>query len=549
MLESLKITNFALLESAFLEMSKGFNAVTGETGAGKSILVGSLTMVLGEWVGREIVRSGSEACEVEASFNCEINGGLKTFLEEKGLGADELILRRKFYSKGMSKCYVNDHHVTLATLKELGNYLVDIHSQNQHQTLLSKKNQREILDRFAGNKMILDEIGRLWKNLSDLEKEKTERLNSKNSTESEIERLKYEIFEIDSAGLYEGLDEEIEKDYRILNNYEKLNSGIDEIYSLLYENNESTYEGLCSSTEKLTELSEIDSRLKEMSVAIGKAVSEVEYACESLRSYKDEADFDISRLEEVMEVRNNILDLKRKYGDDIKIILDYRNGLEKKIADYDNFDGILDVMDIKIRDTGNELNKQAVELTKRRKKASEKLSVLVVNKLDKLGMKRADFKVRLVSCEIGPAGREKIEFHIKTNPGQPEMELAKIASGGEISRIMLAIKSALANYDNIPVLVFDEIDTGIGATIASSVGREIKNLAEFHQIIAITHLPQIAGYADMHFRVNKKISKEKTRTIIETLNNEERVKEISRMFGGEKNKTFDKHAREVLKKG
>ncbi len=532
MLESLKITNFALIEDASLEMGRGFNVITGETGAGKSILVGALSMVLGEWVGQEIVRSGSGMCEVEAAFSNDLGIEIKEFLKEKELSESELILRRKFYSKGMSKCYINDHHITLSTLRELGNLLVDIHSQNQHQTLLKKKNQMKILDKFSESENILNEIQNLWNKFNKLKDEKVHKINAKKHTEKEIERLKFEISEIDSACLHDGIDDEVEKDYSILSNIGILNCGVEELYGMLYENDESVIEKLADSVKKLEELGIIDGKFKDIRDLIERGICEIESASESLRSYRDETDFDSSRLEEVLNLRNDIMNLKRKYGNDISTILEYRSFLEKKILEYENFDDIIKDLEIEIRNVNESLNSHASVVTEKRKKASLKLAKIVEKKLKTLGMEGAGFKVKLIPAELGPKGAEKVEFVISPNPGQPEMELSKIASGGEISRIMLAIKSALADCDNIPILVFDEIDTGIGATIAKPVGKEIKNLSKYHQIIVITHLPQIADFADVHIKVQKCVSDKITRTVIEKLGGENREKEITRMFSG-----------------
>lgn len=548
MLESIKISNFALIEDLSLEIGSGFNVITGETGAGKSILVGALSMVLGEWVGKEIVRAGTGACEVEAVFSGDTGIEIKKFLKEKELGDGELILRRKFYSKGMSKCYINDYRVTLSTLRELGNLLIDIHSQNQHQALLKRSNQMKILDRFSGNEDILKELKSLWDRFNRLKGEREEKISAKNLTENEIERLKFEISEIDSAGLYDGIDDEVERDYRILNNSGALYSGIEELYGILYEEDGAVIERLSDSSKKMEELVAIDSRLKDVRDAVEKAVYEVESACENLRSYKDETDFDSNRLEEVLKLREKITDLKRKYGNEINAILEYRNSMERKILEYENFDDIISTLDSDIKTTENSLGSLASSLTGKRKKAAGKLSKVVQEKLDTLGMDGATFKVRLQPRGISSTGQEDIEFFINPNPGQPDMELSKIASGGEISRIMLAIKSALAACDNIPILVFDEIDAGIGATIAGHVGKEIKNLSGFHQVIVISHLPQIAGFADVHIKVKKRVSKGTTHTLIYRLSDDDRVKEIARMFGGKQDEISRIQARQVLKK-
>ncbi|MFW6134964.1 MAG: DNA repair protein RecN [Elusimicrobiota bacterium] len=548
MIESFRIKNFALLEKAVVEFGKKFNVITGETGAGKSIMIGALSMVLGERVGREVVRSGKDMCEVEAVLDYKGNREVVDFLHQKDLKDEELIIRRIFYAQGRSKCYVNDHHVTLSTLKELGNLIVDIHSQNQHQALLKRTKQRQLLDRFADNADLLNKISNEWIRFNQLNKRKEELVERRSKTEKEIDRIRHEISEINSAGLRKGLDQEIEKEYRILNNSEKISRGVSKIYSDIYEKEGSLIEQISNMTNIMEEIVNIDDNLREVKDSLDRANFEIEAVSEILRSYIEEMSFNQSRLEEVLELRNKIGELKRKYGNDIEDILGYRDELKESVDQFDDFEDNINEINNKVRQSEDRLEIMFDELTSRRKNMSEKFSSEVNNKLKKLGMADSEFRVELHSKEQGPTGKENIIFKIKTNPGQPEMELSKIASGGEVSRIMLAIKSSLAEADDIPVLVFDEIDSGIGATIAGNVGEELKELSLYHQLIVITHLPQIAGFADEHIKVEKKTEEKVTRTEIKKLDHNMRVSEIARMFGGKKDSISSQQAKEVLKK-
>jgi DNA repair protein RecN (Recombination protein N) len=411
-LESLRINNFALVEKASLEIGTDFNVITGETGAGKSILVGALSMVLGEWVGKEIVRAGEEACEVEASFSGDMTAEIENFLEERDLGADDLILRRKFFSKGKSKCYINDRHITLTTLKELGNLLIDIHSQNQHQALLKTSNQMKILDRFAGAEGLLKEINVLWKEYNRLLAEQDEKINAKTLTENEIDQIRSEISEINGAGLHEGIDDEIEKDYKIYSNSGTLYSSLKEIFGYLYENDGAIMEKLSESADTLKDLAEIDNSLEDVYSSMQKAAIEVENACDSIRSYINEADFDPARMEEVLELRQKLVELKRKYGNSVEAILEYRDEITTKISEYENFDGIIKEIGEKVKASKDKLNYSASELTAKRKKAAKQLEKSVMKKLNILGMKDAEFKVKLQPGNMGPNGQETVGFFI-----------------------------------------------------------------------------------------------------------------------------------------
>jgi len=547
MLKSFKIHNFALLERASIEFGEGFNVITGETGAGKSILVGALSMVLGEWVGKEIVRQGAEFCEVEVLCSEKIPAEIKNFLKERDLQEEGLVLRRRFYAEGRSRCYINDRHVTLSTLKELGDLIVDIHSQNQHQSILRKNRQMKILDLYAKTSSQVNEVGKLWSELRKLLKEKDEMEEAQKLTAQEMERIQYEIKEINSLPLNESLEDDLEREAAVLSNAEKLREGIEFIINRFYEDEASVTNELSEASQRMDELAEIDEKLKDIAENIQRASIEISEAVDYLRSYAENIDLDTERLELVLEQKQKINVLKRKYGPEIRDILEYKEEISKRLNDFENFDTDIKLLEKQIEAKKKKIEEIAQKISDARKKSARELSLHVNRRLSKLGMEGAEFKVKVEAAETGPAGKDNIEFLIRTNPGGPVMELSKIASGGEVSRIMLALKTSLSHADSIPVLIFDEIDAGIGATVAESVGNELKQLSDFHQVISITHLPQIAAKGDVHIKVEKNTTEKSAKTVINTLSKEDRIKEICRMLGGKKSRISEKQAVEILR--
>lgn len=546
MIESLRISNFALLESASMNLGEGMNVVTGETGAGKSILVGALSMVLGERVGREIVGENGDYCEVEAVFAPPYADGIKDYLKKKGLGENELFLRRLFYKKGRSRCFINDRRVTVSTLNELGNTLVDIHSQNQHQRILKKNEQLKILDIYGHCEKERKDVRDAWMSYSELKSEKDALDKRSRQVNDEIERIQYELKEIDSLSLSPGIEEEVDSEYKKLKNARELTAGAGSLYSTLYEAEGSVSEILSHVSLEVQELAEIDKDLLPVYEAVSEAENQVEAAAEILREYGREEFSDEGRLEELMNVRDRISSLKIKYSCGIEGVIERGNKLRGKVDDFENYDIRLKKLEEELESAFRQYEKAASALSGKREKAARSLSDKVNEKLDFLCMPGAFFEVRLEKKEPGPGGDEGAEFYIRTNPGGKMMKISKIASGGEVSRIMLAIKSALADADDIPVLVFDEIDAGIGATTARAVGKELKKLSEFHQVIAVTHLAQIAGKSDTHIKVKKETVGKKTVTRIEKLGREKRLREISRMYAGRQDEATLSHARRFM---
>ncbi|MDA3792555.1 MAG: DNA repair protein RecN [Elusimicrobia bacterium] len=547
MFSSIKVKDFALVEEVSIDLGRGLNIISGQTGAGKSILIGALSMVLGERVGREIVRKGKEFCEVAASFRQDIlTGELSDFLKERDIDSSQLLLRRRFYARGRSSCYINDIHVTLKTLKSLGDMLVDIHSQNQHQALLNKKVQRELLDRYISAENLVGKVKKIWDKYKILEKEKKNKEDEHRQIKEEIDRLRYELKEIDAAELYPEIDEDTDRDYAVLNNAERLFSASSRAYNLFYERERSILEQISEISEEIEELKEIDGELSPVYEILQNMEYEIEAVSDGLRSYKENISYSSSKFEEVSEKKDLLNSLKRKYGGDIKSVIEYRDKIKNKLSDFDTCDEKLEDINNKLKKVKDELQKKSNELTGKRKKGSNKLSDKTGYNLGKLGMSDAEFKIELIPTEPGPTGSEEVVFKIKTNPGESLMELKKIASGGETSRVMLAVKSALAAADSIPILIFDEIDTGIGATIGSRVAVEIKKLSGYHQIIVVTHMPQIAAKADRHFKITKGKKGKRTVTDIKKISSGERVGEIARLLGGKDDEISRKKARELI---
>ncbi len=532
-----------------MEVEPGLNVITGETGAGKSILIGALSMVLGERVGREIVREGESYCEVEAVFS-ESSGESRigSFLKGLGIEPGELFIRRVFEIAGRSKCYINDRRVTLATIKDLGELLVDIHSQNQHQDILKPSRQTEILDDYISCGDILKETSGAWKEYESSVKEKEQLLERQEKTRLEAERLSFELNEIDAAELSPGIENEVEAEYRVLSNAEALCRGIGELYSLIYESEGSVTENLSSAVSLAGELAGIDASLKPLCESLNAALAESESTGELLRGRLDYDTETPGRLEEILELRDRISTLKRKYGGSVEEVLSYRDRIERQLREFEEFGDIIEKLEEETSAALKRYKKHSLKLFKKRSEGAEKLSGEVTGRLGRLGMEGAEFEAVVIKSDPGPSGGSRVQFLIKTNPGTSKMDLKRVASGGEVSRVMLAVKSALAGADDVPVLIFDEIDAGIGADTAEEVAEELRRLAGYHLVISVTHLPQIAGRADLHLSVRKSKSEGSTAAVIEKLDREGRVEELARMLGGKEKEMPLKHARRLIER-
>ncbi len=572
MLKSLTIKNYALIDELTVNFANGLDIITGETGAGKSILIDALSLILGERATTEAIRTGADKAIVEGTFAVGENRKLQALLQEHELEpSDEVIVRREVSVKGTSRCLVNDSAVTLALLKKIGELLVDLHGQHEHQSLLRTETHIDMLDEYAGVGELLEEYRAAYRRLRALSQEIQAVLQREAQLKEKLDLYAFQIQEIDAVAPQPGEDEQIEAELKILENSEKLVSATSALYEMLYDGENSVHDLLSKAAKQLDELVRIDTRFEEHLNECRSAEATVNELAKFVRDYSSSVEFNPERLEKLRQRLGSLTTLKRKYGGTLAAARTHRERIGKEVALAENFDATLQTLTEKREAERAACAQLAQQLSTRRREAARKLDKEIVHELATLGISNARFATQIrqqplstdgasnddfimlenEKVRIHQRGCDDVEFFISTNLGEEVKPLAKVASGGEVSRIMLALKSVLAKSDRLPVLIFDEIDTGVSGRIAQAVGLSLKNLSKFHQIIAITHLPQIAGLADEHFVVEK-IEEKKSRggraiTSIRKLTQDERIHEVAKlMSGAEVTEAGLKSARELM---
>ena len=549
MLTLLKIKNLALVEELTWDLGGGLVCVTGETGAGKSIIVGALKLVLGERADRGLVRSGEGSCTVEAVFDLQKPAEVNAVLEEAGLDPCEdqqLVIRRVIGASSGNKQFINCSPCTLTVLKSLGQYLVDLHGPHDHQSLLSQERQLDMLDAYAGAERDAESYRaafREWRRtLRDFESlSQSERAN-----EQEIDLLRYQINEIDEADFRDGEEAELAARYKVSSNSTHLLETTKKVLYELGDADDSVLSRLGDIARSVRDLERTDPALAESTGGFDTAQLELQELDSSLREYVEGLEFDPAEIAALEERINLLESLKRKYGAHLEEIHTFRDEAAAKLAKIEGRGEELDRLQEEIKATRKQADSAAIKLSQKRRKAAPKLAREIGAHLTELGFKRAKIEVLLEPLEEpGPGGIEVADISFAPNPGEPSKPLRLIASSGEMSRVMLAVKSALAKQDSIPLLVFDEIDANVGGEIAQAVGAKMASLGESHQVISITHLPQVAALASCHYFVSKEFGNERTRTVMRRVENDERVTEIARMLGG-KAESARAHAESLL---
>ncbi len=544
MLRRLRIRDFAIIDVLTVDFEPGLNVLTGETGAGKSIVVDALGLTLGERAQTDMIKSGKRETTVEAYFETQAN----PLLERLGIGAEDgVILRRIFSSAGKSRAYINDAMVNVQTLLEMGKGLVDIHGQHEHQSLLSAEQQREVVDAYG---KLLDEradLERLFHEVRRAQAELDALREEIRYRQQRTDMLAFQIGEIESASLKPGETEALAEERAVLVNIARLKELTDSAYLLLHSGDGSSSEKLSSAVALLREVSKIDPGIGETLGLLESALPLVEDGALSLRSYRDRYDADPGRLSAVEERLELIKRLERKYGEGIEGILEQRDAAAKELErlalsdeKVKDLEGSLAVME-------DELIEKARLISKKRKEAAKKIEKSVKEILREVAMDKAEFTIEVRPAALSSTGIDSVEFLFSANKGEQVKPLHKTASGGELSRVMLALKETLAEADRIPVLIFDEVDAGIGGRTAEAVGRRLKNLSRRHQVLCITHIPQIAAMADHHIMIEKEERRDGVCVRLKGLSSREREEEIARMLSGKVTDISIKHARELLK--
>ncbi len=536
MLSFLKIKNLALVEDVTWELGKGLVGVTGETGAGKSIIVGALKLILGERADRSLIRTGQEQCSVEASFQLDNVKAIDAILDDAGIDKCEdatLLLKRVVSSSGSNKQFVNGSPATTQVLKAVGEFLVDLHGPHDHQSLNSRERQMEMLDKYAGNDTALDAYRAAWKQWHSTVLELDELQNSDRASQQAIDVLKFQVNEIGSAKLKPGEDDEIDARHRLVANSARLGELCSGIADRLGEGSTSVLDALRDVAKMIHELEKIDpasSKLFEEFESAQIALREME---SSVRDYADELELDPKEFAALESRLSQIQMLKRKYAPTVNGILEHLAECESKLAKMEGRGEEIERLTQLVADQRKDVEKLGKALGKKRADAAPKLAKEIAGHLKDLGFKQSVFEVQLSAlAEPQRDGLEEVDFQFAPNPGEPLKPLRLTASSGEMSRVLLAVKSALAKQDAVGLLVFDEIDANVGGNIAEAVGRKMAAIGANRQVIAITHFPQVASLAQHHFVVTKEVEANRTRSTIRAIEGEERIEELARMLGG-----------------
>ena len=551
MLTGISIRNFVTVESLQLDLHAGMSVLTGETGAGKSILIDALGLVLGDKANNALIRHGKEKAEITAEFDLAQLPGIRDWLESSELDdAGECLLRRTISSRGRSRAFINGTPVTLATLEALGNQLVDIHGQHAHQSLMHRAHQRELLDAFAGNRQLAAQLSDTWRSWKALGQTIENLEKAQREHDSRLDLLRYQVNELQQLDIRQDEWSSLEQEQKRLGNAESLLADSQHLLSLLYED-EGARELLQRAVMLAGRMADKDAELPADAVEmLNSALIELDESTPLLQQYADSIEQDPQRLQEIDMRMSSLLQAARKHRIEPQELTTHLQELETQLSAMEKSGEELEQLRLEQDAVKDEWSRLARKLTKARSKAAEALATQVTRTMQTLSMPNGAFSVRLEQSESGQPrehGLESVEFLITTNVGQPPQPLTRIASGGELSRISLAIQVATIGLSTIPTLIFDEVDVGIGGGVAEVVGSLLRRLGEQRQILCVTHLPQVAAQAHNHLRVEKRDDKRGSMTGVSLLDEEKRVLEIARMLGGIEltRKTLD-HAREMV---
>jgi DNA repair protein RecN (Recombination protein N) len=559
MLKHLRIQNFAIIDELALEFSPGMTALTGETGAGKSILLDALGLVLGDRADSSSLREGSHRAEICATFNLNNHIQANQWLQQQALDCDEqCILRRVISADSPSKAFVNGSPVTLQSMRELAEMLVTIHGQHEHQALLKRDIQRQRLDDYAGNTELLEQVNAVYNKWH----EQQTRLNHLQSAEQDrsarLDLLRFQAREFDLLALAENEWLNLQEEHQRLAHAGKLLASATEALSVLYDNDDSLHHTLSQQQQRIEDNSNYDASLAKVAEALNSALIQIDEAAGQLRDYLSDLDLDPGRLEWLDERMGAIHDLARKHRVEPEQLLDVAASIKTELSDLEHADERIENLTAECAQLRQDYLKASTALSQSRHAAAHRLSQSVSTAMETLGMKGGQFKVELLPRDynagdgegFSASGIDLIEYLVSANPGQSLKPLIKVASGGELSRISLAIQMITAGNEPIPTLIFDEVDAGVGGRIAEIVGNHLRQLGEQRQVFCVTHLAQVASQAHNHFRVSKLTAQgdtQHTQTCVTPLNEEERINEIARMLGGvEITETTRNHAEEMI---
>jgi DNA repair protein RecN (Recombination protein N) len=550
MLTELRIRNFAIIEALSLPLERGFNVLSGETGAGKSIIVGALGLLLGERASADLIRTGADRATVEGVFDIAERKEIASLLDEHGIDTDEplVVLKREIASSGRTRAWVNGSSVSATLLADIGRHLVNLHGQHEAQTLLDPESQRRILDIFAGATEVTDQTLSAYQELANARREIADLQRRKAEAERRADYLRHVAKEIDEAKLIEGEDTRLEDEARRLENAEELRALASGIALAIDGEDEAVLTILGGAERHLSSIQRIDPTLSRLQELYDAAYYNLEALARELEEYENSIDLDPARLDEVRSRRDLLFRLTKKYGATLAEVIETGRRTREELDLVDSAGLDLRQLEAREREAKARLQERAAALTELRRKAAKRLATSVDQVLPDLGMPDGHFGVLLKqNAEISLYGAEDVEFRVSLNVGHEERALSRVASGGELSRVMLALKTILARLDHVPTLVFDEVDAGIGGRVGLMVGETMRRVAAHHQVFAITHLPQIAARAHHHILVAKGARGGVTTADVTVLAGDGRVSEVARMLSGDAESEVSRaHARELL---
>ena len=555
MLQEISITNFAIIPELRLSFHEGMTALTGETGAGKSIIIDALGLLAGGRSSSDYIRQGADKCILEGLFEWPKQDGFSALMNELGIESDgdNLIVRRDMSLTGKNICRVNGHIVTLANLRKIGSYLVDIQGQNEHQELLQTEAHLVLLDRFGDN-----EFQRKKKNYQkefsryrELERQVRKIQKNEKSFVQRIDMLHFQQEEIAAAQLEVGEEEQLSEEREKLSNYQKIVDSLASGYSALSGEERSSVDNVGLAVAELQSIAHLDNEYEAIFENVQSAYYLLQDAIGDMSRQIDLLELDENRLEEVNQRLELIRQLKRKYGESIEAILNYYDDITQELASSDFSEGQLEKMKSELAEKEEKLQKQAVELHEIRKKIAKGLEQSILKELKSLYMENTEFEVRFSKsdkAQLDMNGFDQVEFYITTNPGEPLKPLVKVASGGELSRMLLALKTIFSSEQGVTSIIFDEVDTGVSGRVAQAIADKISQISRYSQVLCITHLPQVAAVADYQYYIKKDVIKGRTQTSVAELAPAQREEEIARMLAGSEITPLTmEHAKELLR--
>jgi DNA repair protein RecN (Recombination protein N) len=547
MLQSLYVRDYALIEELDVEFGSGLNIITGETGAGKSILIGALNMILGERADTDTVRSGAKKAVIEGIFDDADTEHVNRVLEENAIEPQppRVIMRRQITDRG-SRAFINDTPATLDVMRAVASELIDLHGQHEHQSLLNTETHLRMLDSFGGLGGLVDHYRAGYDEVADLIEERNRLQERERELRQQKELYEFQMEEIDAVDPKPGEDEELKAERRVLENAEMLYESTSGLYEMLYESENALHDQLIIVRNELQDLARVDDAFEEQVEEIKSAAIIVSELASFLQEYNAHIEFEPQRLEQIRERMGELEKLKRKYGGTLEAVLEHRREIGEQYELAADFEGNIERLNEEIEAAQAELSDVAERLSAKRQEVAARIEEAIVEELQQLGMPNSQFEVRFERQAADDGwitiddtryrafqhGVDQAEFYISTNVGEEPRPLTQIASGGEISRIMLALKTILAKSERLPILVFDEIDAGISGDMARRVGESMHDLARYHQIIAITHLPQIAALGDVHFKVEKFVEEGRTKSTIQRLDEDEQAAQVATLISG-----------------